>query len=200
MQENMKVFIMTITLCICMEYTTGTIISQMTTADYNYRLQYKLNRIKPGYLNLTSCGSMLNLRSCQLALYDQEKVRDLAANYITRTQFSAVQRKRRAMRETRKRVKREIPGNPCRSGVGVEQTVIYATDFETGNIVELLHDPVNHVYQTFYIYDCQIFNWLSFLCQLQDIEFKATVFTGVNFEVEVRKVKFPTTCALRVEW
>uniref|UniRef100_H2Z4R8 Uncharacterized protein n=1 Tax=Ciona savignyi TaxID=51511 RepID=H2Z4R8_CIOSA len=112
---------------------------------------------------------------------------------------SQIREKRRAKLSPIRR-KREIPGNPCRAALGVEQTVLYATDCATGSIVELLHDPLNHVYQTYFIYGCEIVSWLSFLCELQDMEFKAAVFTGVNYEVEVRKVCFPTTCALRVNW
>ncbi|CAK8678179.1 unnamed protein product [Clavelina lepadiformis] len=116
--------------------------------------------------------------------------------------------KRRALAKTKElkekeilsRKRRGIPGNPCTDDISTKTTIFYAVDSETGKVVELLQDPANRLYQTFYTYGCIENRFLSFFCKLQYVEFLTAVYTGVGYKVEVRPVKIPTHCAITIEF
>ena len=58
---------------------------------------------------------------------------------------------------------------------------------------------VNGLYQTFFTYDCPIGGYISgYLCKTQYVEFLTAVYTGNNFDIEVRQVKIPTHCAVSI--
>ncbi|XP_076803624.1 uncharacterized protein LOC143447420 [Clavelina lepadiformis] len=116
--------------------------------------------------------------------------------------------KRRALAKTKElkekeilsRKRRGIPGNPCTDDISTKTTIFHAVDSETGKVVELLQDPANRLYQTFYTYGCIENRFLSFFCKLQYVEFLTAVYTGVGYKVEVRPVKIPTHCAITIQF
>ena len=51
------------------------------------------------------------------------------------------------------------------------------------------------MYQTFFTYDCST-SVIGFLCKEQYLELYAAVYTGHYYDVEVRQIKVPVTCAI----
>ncbi|XP_078484152.1 uncharacterized protein LOC113474217 [Ciona intestinalis] len=173
-------------------------------------------------------NGFMSLRSCYLANQDTATLNSLSRQYLTQAYhgyrpqvqerqvplvlspyfpslYSATSKRRRRrylnenLHERRERSITSITsGNPCVNKISKKITIFYGIDSSSGQVVELLQDPEQHLYQTFYVFECSRSFFLNFLCETQYVEFLAAVYVGPNFEVAMRQIKIPTHCSLSV--